>query len=390
MRVIAPPPSRFPGNQIYVDRDDAVQPLVDQLKAQGPLDKDDQLMLQGLARLRIEAMMREAYHNQAVVVENAIAEFPRLDRYRKLKEAGERKRRAMREQREKALLEKQAEERRAKERLEALHAAALKRDMERRRRERQLLEEERRRKLAEAEEQRRRQKAEAEARRRREREEAERLAELERLRELHIRRLREMEEQKRKEAEMRRRWEELQRERERQMKEEQERAAREAEEAARRAREEQERAAREEQERAAREEQERLAQEKERLAQEDANMHLRQICDLYERKWTELKTNRELQNIVSFFEFPFPVFTYSCTSPSDITYERVREFLFHPFRPSIEGKSRKEILKVEVLRWHPDKFDTLIFPKMRDGEWEATKEAAGLVARWVTRLMAEE
>ncbi|KAI9068920.1 hypothetical protein FKP32DRAFT_1534881, partial [Trametes sanguinea] len=71
----------------------------------------------------------------------------------------------------------------------------------------------------------------------------------------------------------------------------------------------------------------------------------------------------------------------------DITYERVREFLFHPFRTTIEGKTRKEILKVEVLRWHPDKFDTFISPKIREGQWEATKEAAGLVARWVTRLM---
>ncbi|OSC97174.1 hypothetical protein PYCCODRAFT_1346189, partial [Trametes coccinea BRFM310] len=71
----------------------------------------------------------------------------------------------------------------------------------------------------------------------------------------------------------------------------------------------------------------------------------------------------------------------------DITYERVREFLFHPFRTTIEGKTRKEILKIEVLRWHPDKFDTFIHPKIRDGQWETTKEAAGLVARWVTRLM---
>ncbi|KAI8977797.1 hypothetical protein BD414DRAFT_495655 [Trametes punicea] len=173
---------------------------------------------------------------------------------------------------------------------------------------------------------------------------------------------------------MRRRWEELQTERERQMREEQERAAREAEEAARRAREEQERVAREEQERLAREEMERQA---------------REICQLYELKWTELKTNRDLKNIVGFHEFPFPVFAYQHADPAEITYERVREFLFHPFRSSIEGKTYKEILKIEVLRWHPDKFDALICPKMKEGEWERTKEAAGMVARWVTRLMAE-
>ncbi|KAI0354439.1 hypothetical protein OH77DRAFT_1360973, partial [Trametes cingulata] len=71
----------------------------------------------------------------------------------------------------------------------------------------------------------------------------------------------------------------------------------------------------------------------------------------------------------------------------DITYERVREFLFHPFRNTIEGKSPKDVLKVEVMRWHPDKFDVQIRPKVREEHWEKTREAAGLVARWVTRLL---
>ncbi|KAI0824443.1 hypothetical protein BC628DRAFT_1296452, partial [Trametes gibbosa] len=71
----------------------------------------------------------------------------------------------------------------------------------------------------------------------------------------------------------------------------------------------------------------------------------------------------------------------------EITYARVREFFFHPCRGNIEGKTPKEILKIEVLRWHPDKFDHLIAPKVTAADWERTKEAAGLVARWVTQLM---
>ncbi|KAJ8454252.1 hypothetical protein ONZ51_g13137 [Trametes cubensis] len=160
------------------------------------------------------------------------------------------------------------------------------------------------------------------------------------------------------------------------------RAEAEAEEAARRAREEAERAAREEAEKAAR-------GEKERAEQEEADQHMRAICRLYELKWVELKTNRTLKNIVTFGEFPFPVFTYSLADPADITLERVRAFVFHPFRESIAGKTPKEILKVEVLRWHPDKFDSFIGPKVRDEDWEKTKEAAGLVARWLTTLMSE-
>ncbi|KAI0827478.1 hypothetical protein BC628DRAFT_1318764, partial [Trametes gibbosa] len=72
-----------------------------------------------------------------------------------------------------------------------------------------------------------------------------------------------------------------------------------------------------------------------------------------------------------------------------ITYEHVRDFLFHPSRRGIEGKTYKEVLKTELLRWHPDKFDSLVSSKMREGHWPPTKEAAGLVARYVMQLLSE-
>ncbi|KAI0654535.1 hypothetical protein C8Q70DRAFT_884765, partial [Cubamyces menziesii] len=71
----------------------------------------------------------------------------------------------------------------------------------------------------------------------------------------------------------------------------------------------------------------------------------------------------------------------------EITLERVHEFVFHPSRHTIVEKTRKEVLKTELLRWHPDKFDALIHRKVRSEDWGRTKEAAGLVARWITRLM---
>ncbi|KAH9846511.1 hypothetical protein C2E23DRAFT_685088, partial [Lenzites betulinus] len=71
----------------------------------------------------------------------------------------------------------------------------------------------------------------------------------------------------------------------------------------------------------------------------------------------------------------------------DVTYERVRQFVFHPCRASYAGKTRKAIVKAEVLRWHPDRFDILIRPKVRDADWPMVKEAAGLVARCMTQLM---
>ncbi|KAH9854812.1 hypothetical protein C2E23DRAFT_696869, partial [Lenzites betulinus] len=69
----------------------------------------------------------------------------------------------------------------------------------------------------------------------------------------------------------------------------------------------------------------------------------------------------------------------------EFTYERVRDFIFHPQRT--QGKTRKEIVKAELLRWHPDKFDALVCSKMCEGHWPKTKVGADMVARWVTRLM---
>ncbi|KAH9850987.1 hypothetical protein C2E23DRAFT_683786, partial [Lenzites betulinus] len=71
----------------------------------------------------------------------------------------------------------------------------------------------------------------------------------------------------------------------------------------------------------------------------------------------------------------------------EVTLERVRQFVFHPFRGAVAGRTPREVLKAEVLRWHPDKFEHLIGPKVREEDWARTKEAAGLVARWVTTLM---
>ncbi|OJT15123.1 hypothetical protein TRAPUB_8320 [Trametes pubescens] len=188
------------------------------------------------------------------------------------------------------------------------------------------------------------------------------------------------------------------------------RMAQEAEEIARRARMEQERIA-QEAARRAHAERERMAQEAEetarraRMEQEQRQRQTREVADqlsdpfdLYERKWAELKTSRELKNVVGFHEFPFPITDIRSDAagimpadftPGDISYERVRDFLFHPSRRSIEGKTKREVLRAEALRWHPDKFDALICSKMRDGDWDKTKEAGGLVARWVTRLMKE-
>ncbi|KAF7439893.1 hypothetical protein PC9H_000230 [Pleurotus ostreatus] len=167
----------------------------------------------------------------------------------------------------------------------------------------------------------------------------------------------------------------------------QERLAREAaEREARRLEEERHRLARL---REARAEQAKLAAaqaERERV-EKAAQDPLQHAFFVYEGKWKELKDGlspnfRKLRAT----ELPWPVF-FNVAEPADITEARVAEFLLHSARPEAQGKARRLVLKMEVVRWHPDRFDTKVLPVMAKDEKEKTAEIAGHVTRILTKLM---
>ncbi|KAG8216523.1 hypothetical protein J3R82DRAFT_6639 [Butyriboletus roseoflavus] len=217
-------------------------------------------------------------------------------------------------------------------------------------------------------------KEEEERRKREEQERREQEEREQRLREERERQLREEREQRLREERER----EL-REKERQLREEVERLRREAHE--RFLREESERLAREEGERQARI----LAEQARRAAQDDQT---RQYFVLYEAKWNELRTNKSLPP-VDVQEMPWPVFGV-VSSAEQITYQDVRTFLFHPQRPGVEGKTARDKVKSEVLRFHPDKFNARILPKIQPSQRVVAEEITGAIARILTRVMTEE
>ncbi|KAG2339670.1 hypothetical protein BDR05DRAFT_891357 [Suillus weaverae] len=87
---------------------------------------------------------------------------------------------------------------------------------------------------------------------------------------------------------------------------------------------------------------------------------------------------------------PWPLFQPGCTSPDDISRRSMEQFIFHPLRPGMEIKSRKDRLKAEILRFHPDKFNSHIVRKLRECDREKAIEIAGVLARMLTDMMAEE
>ncbi|KAG2140597.1 hypothetical protein DEU56DRAFT_285999 [Suillus clintonianus] len=239
------------------------------------------------------------------------------------------------------------------------------------------------------------------ARRKKEEEESRRLEELRHLEEEKRR----QEEIKRKQEDYKRRAEEWvrrreQRKREREAKREEEERARlhlqrerelRAKKAAfRKAQQEAERRAREQAEQRLREE----ARRQERQRQEDLRRNAPQadivaFLQLYDAKWNELKHNKNLTSVM-LCEMPWPMFAQGCTSPDDISRRSLEAFIFHPIRPGIKIKSRKDIFRAEILRFHPDKFNSHFVLKLRECDRDKALEIAGAVARTLTDMMAEE
>ncbi|KAG0697083.1 hypothetical protein DFH29DRAFT_812212 [Suillus ampliporus] len=127
----------------------------------------------------------------------------------------------------------------------------------------------------------------------------------------------------------------------------------------------------------------------EELRRTAAQVDLVAFFQLYNAKWEELRKSKTLTSVM-LCEMPWPIFQQGCTSPDDITRRSMEEFIFHPLRPGSNIKSRKDRLKAEVLRFHPDKFNSHIVRKLRECDREKAIEIAGEVARILTNMMTEE
>ncbi|KAK0195333.1 hypothetical protein F5146DRAFT_1025074 [Armillaria mellea] len=109
---------------------------------------------------------------------------------------------------------------------------------------------------------------------------------------------------------------------------------------------------------------------------------------LYESKWAVLKSGNLAPNDqLTFSNFPWPCFEIISTEV-DFTTENVRRFLLDPARPNAKDKSKKEIIKEELLRWHPDKF-VKILPLVHENETDKVSAAAKTVGRMITDLLPE-
>lgn len=132
----------------------------------------------------------------------------------------------------------------------------------------------------------------------------------------------------------------------------------------------------------------------------------------YEEKWSTLPT----LSTIRFSDIPWPVYTSALTTPSSpyapqpsyqsglrapkpinsieqLTTTTIAPFILSPHHS--EGKSRKDRIKAELLRWHPDRFNgrylnkvnATIPPGAEESEQDRVKNCVGQVARCLSDML---
>jgi hypothetical protein len=162
--------------------------------------------------------------------------------------------------------------------------------------------------------------------------------------------------------------------------------------------------ARRAEEKARREETARLAKaaEDQRKAKQVERETRRRIYarEVYDKKWKAMLNTLEPVDVFGFSDIPWPVMNVHrekskhrtsdseavAVTVEDLTVDSISAFLLYG-----EGeKSRKDVLRETMLRFHPDKFEGRFRSVVRESEQDAVREGIGRVVRVVNTLMRAE
>ncbi|TFK68563.1 hypothetical protein BDN72DRAFT_734347, partial [Pluteus cervinus] len=87
--------------------------------------------------------------------------------------------------------------------------------------------------------------------------------------------------------------------------------------------------------------------------------------------------------------FPWPMFKRPM-GVEEITSMAVGLYLnnsHYPERSGGGGKGLKDRIKEHIRRWHPDRFETKVLPRVVEDDREKVKEGAGTVVRILNELL---
>ena len=139
----------------------------------------------------------------------------------------------------------------------------------------------------------------------------------------------------------------------------------------------------------ARQQQEQFKREQERLESERQSKstkvlsrdELIRLYENHENKWRQLKDSDNL----GWNSFAWPVFRRP-SEPEEMTSSGISAYVQSKYAPGAE-RSPKDRIKDHLKRWHPDKFETRILPRVAEEEREKVKTGAGIVVRGLNELL---
>ena len=105
------------------------------------------------------------------------------------------------------------------------------------------------------------------------------------------------------------------------------------------------------------------------------------IFEHHERQWNSIATKDSLR----WNNFPWPMLKVP-SIPDEITYTAIHAYLGSPHYLE-KDRSQKDRVKDHIKRWHPDRFETKLLPKVAEEDREKVQEGAGVVLRTLNELL---
>jgi len=123
--------------------------------------------------------------------------------------------------------------------------------------------------------------------------------------------------------------------------------------------------------------------EQERLAKTGKVLNKQDIIKLFEHhrgQWDKL----QMPAVLIWDDFPWPVFKRP-SGPDEVTTPVITAYMLSSLHPV--DKPMKDRIKENIRRWHPDRFETQLLPKVKESDRDIVREAAGIVVRTLNDLL---
>lgn len=108
------------------------------------------------------------------------------------------------------------------------------------------------------------------------------------------------------------------------------------------------------------------------------------LYDNHDSKWRQLRDTNVVN--LGWNSFAWPVFKRP-SEPDEMTTVAISAYVLSNYAPDANAKSPKDRIKDHLKRWHPDKFETRILPRVVEEEREKVKTGAGIVVRGLNEML---